>query len=62
MNTAGKVLDATVIMGSLVVGYGAGKAILEGMKSKSTGAILLGSLTLAIGIYAFKEAYTKINE
>lgn len=62
MKTLGKVVDASVIVGSAFVGIGAVKAISMGMKSKSSGAIALGTLTLLLGVYAFKEAIQKINE
>jgi hypothetical protein len=62
MGALGKVVDATVIVGSVAVGFGAIKTITEGVKIKSTGAILLGSVTLLIGVYAFKEAINKIND
>lgn len=62
MNTISKITDSVVIVGSVAVGYGAIKAITEGMKAKSTGTIALGSITLLIGVYAFKEAINKIND
>ena len=62
MSAIGKVVDATVLVGSVAVGYSAVKAIMSGAKSKSTSTILIGSMTLLIGIYAFREAYQKINE
>jgi hypothetical protein len=62
MQTLGKVVDASVLVGSAFVGFGAVKTIMAGAKSKSTSAILLGSITLLIGVYAFKEAMQKINE
>jgi hypothetical protein len=62
MNTLGKVVDATVLVGSTIVGYQAIKTISAGIKSKSTTVTVLGSITLLIGIYAFKEAMRKINE
>lgn len=62
MRTAGKVVDASVIVGSLVVGYGGVMAITEGMRTNKTTTIAMGTLTLLIGIYALREAYTKINE
>lgn len=62
MKTAGKILDATVILGSLAVGYGGVKTIIGGAKIKSTGAIILGSLSLLICVYAMREAINKINE
>lgn len=62
METLGKVVDATVIVGSVAVGYGAIKTIMGGVKIKSTGTIALGAITLLIGVYAFKEAINKIND
>jgi hypothetical protein len=62
MRTLGKVTDATVIVGSLVVGYGGIKAIMNGVNSKSAGVIAVGALTTLIAIYAFKEAMQKIQE
>ena len=62
MSAIGKVVDATVLVGSVAVGYSAVTAIIAGAKIKSTTTILVGGLTLLIGIYAFKEAYQKINE
>ena len=62
MNTLGKVTDATVIVGSLVVGYGGINAIMNGVKAKSTAIIAIGALTTLISIYAFKEAMQKIQE
>jgi hypothetical protein len=62
MRTAGKIIDATVIVGSVFVGIGAVKGISQGVKLKSTGTIVLGGITLLIGIYAFREAMNKINE
>lgn len=62
MRTVGKVVDASVIVGSLVVGYGGVMAITEGMKTNRTATIAMGALTLLIGVYALREAYGKINE
>ena len=63
MNTIGKVVDASVIIGSLFVGASAVKFISMGVKSKNkASAILIGSATLLIAIYALKQAVTKINE
>jgi hypothetical protein len=62
MNTIGKVTDATVIVGSLVVGYGGINAIMNGVKGKSAAIIAIGALTTLISIYAFKEAMQKIQE
>jgi hypothetical protein len=62
MQTLGKVVDASVIVGSLVVGYGGVMAISQGIKNKKTATIAMGALTLLIGIYALREAYSKINE
>jgi hypothetical protein len=62
MGTLGKVVDATVIVGSVAVGFGAVKTIMGGAKMKSTGTIALGAITLLIGVYAFKEAVNKIND
>jgi hypothetical protein len=62
MRTLGKVTDATVIVGSLVVGYGGINALINGVKSKSAGVIAVGALTTLIAIYAFKEAMQKIQE
>lgn len=62
MKTVGKVVDATVLVGSTFVGYGAIKAISMGIKNKSTGTIIMGGITLLIGIYAFKESMRKLNE
>lgn len=62
MSTFGKIVDATVIVGSSVVAVGAVKGISQGIKSKKNGVILLSAITLTIAIYAFKEAYRKINE
>jgi hypothetical protein len=62
MNTLGKVTDATVIVGSLVVGYAGVNAIMNGVKAKSTAIIAIGALTTLISIYAFKEAMQKIQE
>ena len=62
MKTLGKIVDATVVVGSIAVGFGAAKTIIGGVKSKSTGVIILGSITALIALYAFKEAVKKINE
>ena len=62
MNTIGKVTDATVIVGSIVVGYAGVNAIMNGVKAKSTAIIAIGALTTLISIYAFKEAMQKIQE
>lgn len=62
MKTLGKITDSVVIVGSVAVGYGAIMGLLAGAKSKSTSAILLSSVTLAIAIYAGKEAISKIND
>jgi len=62
MKTLGKIVDATVVVGSLAVGYGGVKAIIGGVKGKSTGAIVLGSITLLISVYAMREAINKIND
>ena len=62
MNTIGKVTDASVIVGSLVVGYAGINAIMNGVKDKSTAIIAIGALTTLISIYAFKEAMQKIQE
>jgi hypothetical protein len=62
MRTIGKVTDATVIVGSLVVGYGGINALINGVKGKSAGVIAVGALTTLIAIYAFKEAMQKIQE
>lgn len=62
MKTVGKLVDATVILGSVAVGYGAVIGIMAGVKSKNTMGVLLGSLTLAIAVYASKEAISKIND
>ena len=60
--TLGKVTDATVIVGSIVVGIGGVNAIMNGVKNKSTTVIAIGALTTLIAIYAFKEAMQKIQE
>ncbi len=61
--TAGKILDATVIAGAFVAGYGAVKLFSQGIKMKHKGAaIAISSLTLLVSIYALKEASKKINE
>lgn len=60
--TIGKITDATVIIGSLVVGVAGVKALVGGVKLKSVGVIAVGALTTLIAIYALKEAYSKINE
>jgi hypothetical protein len=62
MNTLGKITDATVIVGSLVVGYAGVNAVMNGVKAKSTAIIAIGALTTLISIYAFKEAMQKIQE
>jgi len=62
MNTLGKVVDATVILGSVAIGYGAIKTIMEGSKLKSGTVLALGGLTLLISIYAFREAVQNIND
>jgi len=62
MNTLGKITDATVIVGSLVVGYAGVNAVMNGVKAKSTAIIAIGALTTLISIYAFKEAMQKIKE
>lgn len=62
MGAVGKVLDATVLVGSAYVGYNAAKAVVDGIKLKNTTSIVVGGLTLLISIYALKEAYQKINE
>lgn len=62
MGAVGKVLDATVLVGSTYVGYNAAKAVVDGIKLKNTTSIVVGGLTLLISIYALKEAYQKINE
>lgn len=61
--TSGKVLDAVVIAGSFLAGYGAIKLLSQGVKMKNKGtAIAIGSITLLVSIYALKEAVRKINE
>jgi len=62
MKTLGKIVDATVVVGSFAVGYGAIKMIIGGAKIKNTGTIALGAITLLIGVYAMREAVNKINE
>ena len=61
MKTLGKVVDATVIVGSVVIGVGAVRGIASGAKMKSKTAIALASLTLIIAVYATREAVNKIN-
>ena len=60
--TLGKVTDATVIVGSIVVGIGGVNAIMNGVKGKSATVIAVGALTTLIAVYAFKEAMQKIQE
>jgi uncharacterized Zn-binding protein involved in type VI secretion len=62
MNTLGKVVDASVIVGSVVVGYSGVMAISSGITNKKGATIAMGALTLLIGVYALREAYRKINE
>ena len=62
MSAIGKVVDATVLVGGAVVGIGAVKAIVGGVKLKSGATIALGTITLLISIYAIREAVNKINE
>jgi hypothetical protein len=62
MKTLGKVTDATVIVGSLIVGYGAFNALFEGIKTKNSAIITISGLTALITIYAFKEAMRNIKE
>ena len=63
MRTVGKVIDASVLVGSFAVGYGALSLISQGVKAKKKIApLIIGGLTLVIAVYAFKEAYKKINE
>jgi hypothetical protein len=62
MRTLGKVVDSTVIIGSLVVGYGGVNAIIKGSKAKNTAIITVGALTTLIALYAFREAIQKIKE
>lgn len=62
MRTLGKVTDATVIVGSIVVGIGGVNAIMNGVKGKSATVIAVGALTTLIAVYAFKEAMQKIQE
>jgi uncharacterized membrane protein YjjP (DUF1212 family) len=61
-NAVGKVVDVTVVIGSTFVGVEAVKVISNGIKTKNTATTILGSITLLIGIYAFKEAVRKLNE
>jgi hypothetical protein len=62
MNTVGKVVSASVLVGSAIVGVGAIRTISAGISNKKGATIALGVLTLLIGVYAFKEAVQKINE
>lgn len=62
MRTIGKVVDASVIIGGLAVGYGGGIAVLKGIKEKKGGVIAIGVLTILISIYAMREAVNKIND
>ena len=59
MNTAGKLVDATVMVGSAFVIGTSAYQIIKGVSAKSTTAIALSALTLLIGVYAFKEAANK---
>ena len=62
MGALSKIVDSTVIVGGAVVGIGAVKGIVEGVKLKSGTTIALGAISLLIGIYAIREAVKKINE
>ena len=62
MKTLSKVVDASVIIGSAVVGIGAVRGMMAGGKMKSKATIALSVLTIVIAIYATKQAVTKINE
>jgi len=62
MRTAGKILDATVIVGSAVTGFTGAKILMAGIKSKKGSVIFAGSMALLISVYAFKEAVNKIND
>lgn len=62
MSAFGKVIDSAVIVGSIGVGFTSVKSLMEGVKTRNNGVILVSSLTTLIAIYAFQQAIKKINE
>lgn len=61
MSAVGKVIDATVLVGSGYIGYNAAKSVIDGIKLKNTTSLVIGGITLLISVYAFREAWQKIN-
>ena len=61
LKTTGKVIDSAVLVGGVIVGIGAVMNMVSGFKGKKYGAVAIGGLTLLIGIYAIKEASSKLN-
>lgn len=62
MKTLGKVVDATVLVGSGFLAVGSLNMITNGINTKNNSVIALGTLALLISVYALKEAAQKINE
>jgi len=62
MKTAGKIIDATVIVGSAFTAYTGGVMLIGGIKNKKVSVGFAGAMALLISVYAFKEAVKKINE
>jgi len=62
MKVVGSVLNMGVVIGSTYVGIGAINAISNGIKIKNKKLILMGSLTLLVGVYAFNHALNKLSE
>ncbi len=62
MSAFGKVIDSAVIVGSIGVGFTSVKSLMEGVKTRNNGVILVSSLTTLIAIYAFQQAIKKVNE
>ena len=62
MSAFGKVIDSAVIVGSIGVGFTSVKSLMEGVKTRNNGVILVSSLTTLIAIYAFQQAIKKLNE
>ncbi|HWY11582.1 MAG TPA: hypothetical protein VN026_09670 [Bacteroidia bacterium] len=59
--TAGKVLDGVVILSAGAVVIGGAMTVFNGVKNAKYGILAMGALTALVGIYAIKEAVTKIN-
>ena len=62
MKTAGKVIDAVVIVGAVGIGISSALNIVSGIKSKKGAVIGIGVFTLLISGYALREAVRKIND